>query len=327
MTNAIATRRTVLPARKPTVALALGGGGARGLAHIAMLEVLDELGVRPKVMAGTSIGALFGVAYAAGLSAAQIRAMTEETLSGRYDMFRQLFAARSNPVQKVLNLLPLRSALLNAEAVVDMVLPSRMPTTFKGLQIPLRVVATDLGRRATHVFTEGELKPAVAASIAIPVLFSPVVINRRTFVDGGLVNPLPYDLVAGEADITIAIDVSGGATEADVGPSPSVLEAMMSSIGILERSITREKLKVVKPDIYIDVDVDQFHILEFYKPADILKAAEPAKRALKLQLARMLASETIEAANTIAAEEEGKPASRRRRPRLFSRKGAAGEGE
>jgi NTE family protein len=207
-----------------------------------------------------------------------------------------------------------------------MVLPSRMPATFKGLQIPLRVVATDLGRRVTHVFTEGELKPAVAASIAIPVLFSPVVVNGRTLVDGGLVNPLPYDLVAGEADITIAIDVSGGATEADVGPSPSVLEVMMSSIGILERSITREKLKLVKPDIYIDVDVDQFHILEFYRPADILKAAEPAKQALKSQLARMLASETLEAAS-MPAVPPTTPASRRRRPRLFSRKGAKEEGE
>lgn len=319
MATSIATRKIVLPDRQPTVALALGGGGARGLAHIAMLEVFDELGVRPKVIAGTSIGALFGAAYAAGMTAKQIRAMTEETLGTRYDLIRQLFAARSNPVQKFLNLLPLRSALLNAEAVVDMVLPSRMPKTFRGLQIPLRVVATDLGSRAISVISDGPLAPAVAASIAIPVVFSPVVIDGRTLVDGGLVNPLPYDLVDTDADITVAIDVSGGAHDDSIGPSPSAIEVMMSSITILEKSITREKLKNRQPDIYIDVDVDKFHVLEFYKPAEILAAAEPAKQALRAQLTRMLRSEPAVAETMPALPAPGEPPRRRK---LFRRKAA-----
>ena len=317
MRKAIAIRKTQLPARKPTVALALGGGGARGLAHILMLEALDELGVRPKVIAGTSIGALFGAAYAAGMTAKQIRAMTEETLGTRFELLRQLFAARSNPVQKFLNLLPLRTALLNPEAVIEMVLPSRMPRRFKGLEIPLRVVATDLGTRSTAVLSEGDLAQAVAASIAIPVVFSPVVIGGRTLVDGGLVNPLPYDLVDGEADITIAIDVGGAVGESDVGPQPSAIGVMMTSINILEKSITREKLKYRRPDIYIEVDVDQFHVLAFHKPDEIMAAAAPAKQAFRTQLARMLASIEVE------AEPPGEPppaAATKRRRRLFSRR-------
>jgi predicted acylesterase/phospholipase RssA len=91
---------------------------------------------------------------------------------------------------------------------------------------------------------------------------------------------------------------------------------MMSSINILEHSITREKLKRTRPDIYIDVDVDRFHILEFYKPAEILKAAEPAKQALKVQLARVLASEPAEAVETPPAL-PAKPG----RPRLKAGRG------
>ena len=78
----------------PSIGLVLGGGGARGLAHILMLEVFDELGIKPKIIAGTSIGAIFGAAYAAGLSAREIRSLTEETLTKRIGLVRDLFAAR-----------------------------------------------------------------------------------------------------------------------------------------------------------------------------------------------------------------------------------------
>ena len=96
--KALAVRKPTLPVARPTIALALGGGGARGLAHILMLEVFDELGIKPTVIAGTSIGAVFGAAYASGLSARLIRAHTEETLSQRFEIVRQLLSARAAPV-------------------------------------------------------------------------------------------------------------------------------------------------------------------------------------------------------------------------------------
>ena len=83
----------------PRIGLALGGGGARGLAHIAVLEAFEELGVTPSRIAGTSIGALYGAAYASGMSAAHIRALTEETLGSRFDVIRQLFSSRAPPLQ------------------------------------------------------------------------------------------------------------------------------------------------------------------------------------------------------------------------------------
>ena len=289
---------TLEPTRRtPTVGLALGGGGARGLAHILVLELLDELGIRPVVIAGTSIGALLGSAYALGLSGRAIRAMTEETLRNRFDLARQLFSARSDPVQKIMRLLPLRSALLNSSALLDLLVPELGERDFKDLTIPLSVVATDLGSHDSVVIETGSIRQAVAASIAIPLVFSPVVHVGRMLVDGGLVNPLPFDLIAARADITIAIDVSGASKETELGPRPSAIEVLMRSVQILEKSITRQKLAYQQPDIYIDVGLDQFGALEFWRSAEILEAAIPVKDVLRRQLGRLIASETVEPAD------------------------------
>jgi len=199
-------------AKLPSVALALGGGGARGLAHILMLEVFDELGIKPTIIAGTSIGALYGAAYASGLSAKQIRAYTEEILGRRLDLIRQLFASRSEPVQRLLRVVPVRSSLLNSATLLDLLYPDQVAKDFSELSIPLKVVATDLASQEAVVLDSGPLRPAVAASIAIPVLFSPVILDGRMMVDGGLANPLPFDLIDGAADITVAIDVNANPT-------------------------------------------------------------------------------------------------------------------
>jgi NTE family protein len=294
MSTKFQPRPASFPVRQPTIALALGGGGARGIAHILMLEVFDELGIKPSVIAGTSIGALYGAAYASGISAAEVRARTEETLGRRFDLVRQLFAARSEPARKLLRLVPLRSPFLNPETLLELVLPGTVATEFADLKIPLKVVATDLASHTAVVLADGPLRPAVAASIAIPVVFSPVVVGGRTLVDGGLANPLPFDLIVGGADLTVAIDVGGNSTEADLGPKPSAIEVVMQSIQILQKSITRERLRYRQPDIYIEVAVGRFGALEFYKVQEILAAAAPAKAVLKRQLARVLGSETVE---------------------------------
>lgn len=297
MARAITSRlSTRPPAVVPRIALALGGGGARGLAHILVIEALEEMGVRPTIIAGTSIGAIFGAALASGLSAAEIRAHAEEALSQRFDLVRQLMQARADPVQKLFNFLPLRSALLKPEVLLDRLLPSRVAKTFEALAIPLRIVATDFYAQSSTILSSGPLMPAIAASMALPALFQPVSIGEQLFVDGGLVNPLPFDVVARDADITIAIDVSGGVSEREGKANrhyPSALEALMTSSQILQRSIVIEKLKSSRPDIYIDVDVQRFHVLEFYKLAEILEAAAPAKASLKRQLARVLGAEPI----------------------------------
>lgn len=293
--QALQVRKPTLPAASgPTIGLALGGGGARGLAHILMLEVFDELGLRPKVIAGTSIGAVFGAAYASGMSARQIRAHTEEALSQRFDMVRQLLSARSEPVLKLFRFLPVRSSLLNPEALLELLLPSAVARDFGHLPTPLKIVATDFYAQEPAILTEGSLRAAVAASMALPALFTPVTIGGRVLVDGGLVNPLPFDVLNAEADITVAVDVSGAPMVSGKRPHPSAFGALMSSSQIMQRSIVREKLKARQPDIYIDVEVDAFYVLDFHRLKDILTAAAPAKAHLLRQLDRVLSSQTAE---------------------------------
>jgi NTE family protein len=288
--------RGVPLAAPPRIALALGGGGARGLAHILMLEVFDELGLKPTIIAGTSIGALFGAAYASGLSARLIRAHTEEVLGQPLGLTRYLLSARSEPVQRLLNVLPIRSSLLKPERLLDLMLPSKVARDFKDLAIPLRVVATDFHAQDQVVLDAGDLRSAVAASMALPALFSPVSRDARVLMDGGLVNPLPFDAFRkGEADITVAIDVSGAGLGTGELSLPTAFSALVSSSQILQRSIVREKLKAQQPDIYIDVEVDEFHVLEFHRFKQVMTAAGSAKAHLKRQLARVLASHTVEA--------------------------------
>lgn len=291
----IDTRGTTALVGTPRIGLALGGGGARGLAHVAVLEVFDELGLKPAIIAGTSIGAIYGAAYASGMSASQIRAMTLETLGDRFGLIRQLFGARSNPIGRMFRVLPRRASILNPQAIVDLILPARMPRTFEGLAIPLRLTATDLANQSGVVIDSGDLETAIAGSIAIPVLFSPVERDGATLLDGGMVNPCPYDLLDGACDVTVAIDVSGAAQERAYDGGPSVVETVVHATQILQKSITRERIKHAPPDIYVEVNLDQFGALEFYKPKEILTASEPVKDELRRKLRRIVGSETLPA--------------------------------
>jgi NTE family protein len=324
--KALQVRKTKLPVARPSIALALGGGGARGLAHILMLEVFDELGLRPKIIAGTSMGAIFGAAYASGLSAKLIRAHTEEALGQRFDILRQLFSARSEPILKFLNIIPIRSAILKPESVLELLLPSKVARDFSDLGIPLRIIATDFYAQEPVILSHGPLRSAIAASMALPALFTPVTIDGRVLMDGGLVNPLPFDILMGEADIVVAIDVSGASTGPGKHPHPSAFGALISSSQIMQRAIVREKLKVQQPDVYVDVEVDEFYVLDFHRFKQVLAAAAPAKAQLKRQLARVLASQTAEALPAVAAAEPpARPPPRKRRLPGLKRLSRAGK--
>ncbi|MEO1207886.1 MAG: patatin-like phospholipase family protein [Pseudomonadota bacterium] len=310
------------PALQPRIGLALGGGGARGLAHILALEVFDELGVKPHIIAGTSIGAIFGAAYASGLSASQIRAHAEELLSRRSDMVRQLFSARNQPIRRVLSVFQLRSALLNPEALLDLVMPTRTANEFEDLEIPLRILAADFYTQDQLIYDAGPLQPAIAASMAIPALFAPVQADDEikgpvALMDGGIVNPLPFDVIARDVDITVAIDVSGaGQLPGDRNP-PTAFEAIVASAQIVQKTIVREKLKSHTPDVLVEVDVGRFHVLEFHKLAEVLEAAEPAKEELRAKLERVLSAETLPTIDAPMSElpEPTQPRSIGRRPK------------
>lgn len=284
-----------LPARVPTIGLALGGGGARGLAHVVLLEAFDELGLRPKVMAGTSIGAIYGAAYASGMTAKEIRAHTEEMLGKRFDLVKDLLSSKARGFSKVWNLFGASNAVLDPGMLLDLVMPGAIKREFSELPIPLKIVASDFYGQEPVVFTSGPVQRAVAASMALPVIFEPVLVDGRAMIDGGLTNPLPFDLLFGEADLVVAIDVTGVPQPSDKRPHPSALEALFATSFLFERSIIRAKLALRQPDVYVEAGTGAFQVLDFLKAAEILKAAEPAKERLKAHLARILGAETVAA--------------------------------
>lgn len=312
-----------LPARRPTIGLALGGGGARGLAHIAMLEAFDELGIRPNVIAGTSIGAIYGAAYASGISGRELREHTRYILSQRFGLIRDLFVRRVQPFSQFLSLFGARNAILDPLAVLDMILPNAVKGTFADCEIPLKIVASDFYDQEQKIFTEGHLRTAVAASMALPVIFQPVIQDGRALIDGGLTNPLPFDLLLPEADIVVAIDVSGAPVPDPRRVAPTAFSALFSSAFLFERTIIKEKLKTRQPDILIYSGTSQFQVLDFLKCDDILTAAEPAKERLKQQLSRVLSVETLPVLEGGDVVEHAVPRPERRKRRLLprSRKG------
>ncbi|MEQ1671328.1 MAG: patatin-like phospholipase family protein [Hyphomicrobium sp.] len=276
------------------IGLALGGGGARGLAHIAMLEAFDELGIKPAIISGTSIGAIFGAAYASGISGKDLRAHTKDVLSQRFGLVRDLFSARALPLQKLLNPFASRTAILDPHALLDLVLPKAVKGSFEDLVIPLKIVASDFYDQEPVVFSSGPLRHAIAASMALPVIFQPVMCDGRAMIDGGLTNPLPFDLLAGQASIIVAIDVTGAPVPDPKRASPTAFEALFASAFLFENSIVREKLKAAMPDILISAGTSKFQVLDFLKVDEILAAAGPAKERLKAQLDRVLSVETLD---------------------------------
>lgn len=281
------------PARRPTIGLALGGGGARGLAHVAMIEAFDELGIRPDVIAGTSIGAVYGAAYASGMSGRDLRDHTRFILSQRFGLIRDLFTKTAQPFQRLLSVFGARNAILDPFTVLDVILPKEVKDTFADCKIPLKVVASDFYDQEPKIFTEGPLRTAVAASMALPVLFQPVVLEGRALIDGGLTNPLPFDLLLPETDIVVAIDVSGSPVADGKRVAPTAFAALFSSAFLFEHTIVKEKLRARQPDIFIRAGTSNFQVLDFLKCDDILAAAQPAKERLKQQLARVLSVETL----------------------------------
>jgi NTE family protein len=316
-----APQRQTLPATGPRIGLALGGGGARGLAHIVMLEAFDDLGIKPSIISGTSIGAIYGAAYASGLSGRDIRAHTKEVLSQRFGLVRDLFAARSQPFQRLLNPFAARTSILDPLAVLELVMPKGVKSTFSDLEIPLKIVASDFYDQEPVIFTDGPLRRAVAASMALPVIFQPVMFEGRALIDGGLTNPLPFDLLLNDARIVVAIDVTGVPVPDPNRMSPTAFEALFASAFLFESTIVKEKLKVSQPDILISAGTSQYQVLDFLKVDEILAAAEPAKERLKAQLDRVLSVETLPQIEPVDGVSLNQELQRSRTPILARRRG------
>ncbi|MFZ4481982.1 MAG: patatin-like phospholipase family protein [Rhodoferax sp.] len=226
----------VVPRKPPRIGLALGGGAARGFAHIGVIQVLEQAGIRPALVVGTSAGSLVAAFYASGKNGAQLQRIAET-------MEEATFADWTLPV--------FSRGMLRGDALARYVSAQVHGALIESMPLPLGIVATDLNSGQGVLFRRGDTATAVRASSAVPALFQPVRIGGREYVDGGLVAPVPvqYARQMG-AELIIAVDISS----APEGNSASdTLDILMQTFSIMGKSINSFELRladvVVRPSL------------------------------------------------------------------------------
>lgn len=264
--------------RDLTFAVAFGAGGARGLAHAHVIDALDELGIRPVAIAGSSMGAIMGAGMAAGMTGSEIRAYTLETVGNRGALANRLLSLGPSSMRGTDG--GFRFGQFNIEHVLKALLPQAIPADFQDLGIPLKVIATDYYGRSEVVLEEGSLGPALAASAAIPGIFMPVTVNGRIMVDGGIFNPVPYDHLMDLADVVIGVDVVG-APEGDGLSPPSRMESIFGANQLMMQSTISFQLKLQPPHVLLRPPVNHFRVMDFLKAKDIFDYTLPVKEDLK----------------------------------------------
>jgi len=265
------------------IGLALGGGGAKGVSHLLILEALEELGLKPAYVTGTSIGALIGAMYCAGMPTQDIKEIFLEFSLKDNESIKHLVTKKH--IFKWMDFIGPQfrgRGLIRVENLISYLFESVQAKRFTQLEIPLKVVASDFWNRQQVVLDKGALIPAIRASMSLPGLFEPVKVGGRILIDGGAVNPVPFDLLPDSCDLRIAVDVIG--ERSDTEKMPSLSEAVFNTYQIMQKSIIREKLEKARPEIYIEPNVVNVKMLEFYRANEIFKQATATKSNLKRKI-------------------------------------------
>lgn len=286
--------------RKRRVGLVLGSGSARGWAHVGVIRALEQAGIRPDLVCGTSIGALVAATYVAGELAS-----FEQWLLGL-------------GVRDVLALLDVRmnGGMIKGERLMEFFRRNFIDRPIEELPMPFGAVATELDTGAEVWLREGSIIAAVRASIALPALFAPAVHDGRVLVDGALVNPVPVSLArAMGAEIVIAVDLSSDimsrrmrtepeseapaveigawrrklqghlstllpAREDEDAPKlPSILEVVATSLSIMQVRVTRSRMAGDPPDAIVAPRLAHVGLLDFHRAKEAIEAGERAVEA------------------------------------------------
>ncbi len=261
----------VLPPKKIKIGLALGGGAARGFAHIGVIKALEAQGIYPDIVVGTSAGSVVGALYAAGNTGFQLQKlameMDEASIS---DWAVPLF--RKN------------TGVLKGEALQSYVNKAVNNLPMEKLKIPFGAVATDLKDGKPILFQRGNTGMAVRASSAVPGVFQPVTINGHTYVDGGLVAPVPVRFARDMgADFVIAVNIS---TQADVQATVSSLDVIMQTFSIMGQRINDYELR--DADIVITPPLGKMASNDFNGRNQAVLAGEQAAAAVMAQIKQKL---------------------------------------
>lgn len=249
-------------AKKPIrIGLALGGGAARGFAHVGVIAVLEEAGLRPQLVVGTSAGSLVAALYASGKTSAQL----------------QQTALNMEEVAITDWMLPIFGrGMFRGDALARYVNDLVAGRLIENMAIPLGIVATDLNNGQAVLFQRGDTGTAVRASSAVPAVFVPVKISGREYVDGGLVSPVPVRFARQMgADVVVAVDIS---SPPEANPASDTLQILLQTFAIMGKSINQFELK--------DADVVVRPALAGLKSADF----SARQRAIDAGRAAMLAA-------------------------------------
>jgi NTE family protein len=273
---------------RPRLGIALGAGSARGWAHIGVLRALQEAGIEPDVVCGASIGAFVGAAYASR-DLDKLEAWADGL--SRRDVLRFFDVS-------------LTGGLIKGTKLLDFASTSFLNETFADLDRPFACVATDLATGREIWLREGSVVDAVRASIALPGLFSPQLLDERFLVDGGLVNPVPVSLCrALDAEVVVAVDlgmdmlttlqrrngkpvVAGGGWRNAVGRwfgggedkpvRPSLADVVSNSIAIMQGRISRSRLAGEPADVLITPRLGQLNLLDYHRASEAIAAGRKA---------------------------------------------------
>ena len=254
------------------VGLALGGGGARGLAHIGVLKVLEKEGIKLDALAGVSMGSFVGACYATGLS---VKEMEEEAVTFN----------KRKAIKKMLDLANPKRSVLKGKKVERYINNFLEKKDFKDTDVPMRVVATDLATGGEVVIKEGNLAQAVRASISVPGIFPPVKIGDRYLVDGGVVNCTPVNVLEDMGmDIIIAVDLIIK-RQVDFEKKPGMITSLVQSYEIIRSQVAKnnvesnKKVVLIKPEMRGTIDSFKFY--------NIKKFIESGEKATRTALPRI----------------------------------------
>jgi NTE family protein len=288
---------------RPRIGLVLGGGGAKGAAHVGVLGVLDELRIPIDCVVGTSMGALVGGTFASGMNATDLEAairsiswqdtIARRGLRGQVPMRRKLtgntysnsleFGVRDGRIVAPSGLISAQNVDLTIQYLVGR---SRGVTEFDQLPIPFRAVATDMQSGEMVVLDRGDLALAMRASMAVPGVFSPVSIDNRILGDGGLTRNVPVDIARQTcADVVIAVAVPNPTPTAEELRSP--LTMMSRTLDVLVGANERQQLDTLGPDdVKIVIDMGDIGSASFERVADAIPVGRNAALAHRAELSR-----------------------------------------
>ena len=293
---------------RPRIGLVLSGGGARGLAHVGVIQVLEEMKIPISCIAGTSMGAIVGGIYASGMSPAELEKFItsmqwNEAFKDKPDASEMTFRRKRDAADFLIDLdlgfkdgeftmprgvlqgqnlnLILKSMLIHTEGIDD----------FNRLNIPFRAVAADIETGDAVILEKGELVKALRASMSIPALFAPVEMDGRLLVDGGIANNLPIDIARRMgADVVIVVDISTELSRRDQLATSVAITSQLTSI-MVQRNTQAQIRTMREGDILIRPEMGAIGSSDFFKAADAVAAGRKKAGEMKPELAHLAVKE------------------------------------